>query len=83
MDNTRITVVPAIKAFEDYKQGDMSKQDGWWMLKCPGCGKLSSVDRGKIIENDENTVSTRAFLHCHGRTAHRRYVIEKNVVRWL
>jgi hypothetical protein len=84
---TAITVVPDSKASLGYHRGDIGQplkpHSDAWMLCCPGCGYLSNVGLGRIVKNEDGTVSSTQPLHCHGAKMRQRYSIERNEVRWL
>jgi len=84
---TEITIVPDSKLSLEYEQGELGQplkpHSNSWMICCPGCGYLSNIGLGKIIKNEDGTVSTMQPLHCHGSKARQRYSIEHNAVRWI
>lgn len=84
---THVTVVHENLHTDDYQRGDIGQAlkplDHCWLLSCPGCGKISIIPKDRIIEHDEDTVSTKEPLHCHGSRMRQRYSIERNEVKWL
>lgn len=80
---TKVTIVPDGKPIKDYQRGDINPMDNHWFLCCPECGTLSTINFDMITKHEDNTVSSRQPLHCHGARSKQRFVIEKNAVRWL
>jgi len=83
-----VTIVTDDRDVKDYRRGDIGQpllavSDDRWMIACPMCGTMTTLQSGDVVKHADGTVSTTSpLLYCHGRDALRRYRIEHNRVWW-